>query len=34
MMTGIREAVAKDKFAGFSAAFMGEMEKGDIPEHP
>jgi queuine tRNA-ribosyltransferase len=33
MMAGIREAVAEDKFADFSAAFLGEMEKGDIPEY-
>ena len=34
MMAGIREAVATDTFAAFSAAFLGEIETGDIPEHP
>jgi queuine tRNA-ribosyltransferase len=33
MMAGIREAVATDTFAAFSAAFLGEIETGDIPEH-
>ncbi|MEE1562485.1 MAG: tRNA guanosine(34) transglycosylase Tgt [Alphaproteobacteria bacterium] len=34
MMAGIREAVATDTFAAFSTAFLGEIETGDIPEHP
>ncbi|MDP6485618.1 MAG: tRNA guanosine(34) transglycosylase Tgt [Alphaproteobacteria bacterium] len=33
MMAGIRKAVAADTFAAFSAAFLGEIKTGDIPEH-
>jgi queuine tRNA-ribosyltransferase len=32
MMADIREAVATDTYSNFAAAFIQEMEKGDIPE--